>query len=228
MKSNTLKLSFVLLVVCAVFLMGGCATTQQAKKAETSGFLWDYSQLQKGSDEKALLSYVNPNVNFSDYNKVLLDHVAIWRSKDSDIEDVPKEELKNLSHYLYSAVKKQLKGDYMMVEKPGPNTMRIRMAFTEIGGATVPLDIATTYLPPARLISEGKKLATGTHSFVGDATIEIEILDSLSNKRLAAAVDTRAGGKHYKGSTDKWADVKQAADYWAGRIRAKLAEFRTR
>jgi hypothetical protein len=227
MKRHNLCISFVLLVVCGAFLISGCATTQQTRGVETSGFIGDYSQLQKGGGERALLYYVNPSVNFSDYNKVMLDPVTIWRVKDSNLEDVPKEELENLAHYLYSAVREQLQVDYSVIGRPGNDTMRIRLALTEVDGAKVPLDIATTYLPPARLISEGKRLATGTHAFVGEVTVEMEILDSLTNDRLAAAVDKRAGGKHYKGSTDTWADMKQAADFWAERIKARLAEFRS-
>jgi hypothetical protein len=222
------QISCLMLAVWLPFLLSGCATTEQTKKVELAGFLGDYSQLKKGGGERALLYYINPDANFADYDKVILDPVAIWRTKDSNLKKIPREELLNLGHYLYTAVRKQLQGDYAMVEKPGRGTMRIRLAFTEIEGATVPLDIATTYLPPGRLISEGKNLAFGTHSFVGEATVEMEILDSVSNRRLVAVVDKRAGGKHIKGSTDTWADIKQASDFWAERLRTRLAEFRSK
>ena len=228
MKQNNLLILFALLGACGVFLLTGCATTEQTREVEPSGFLGDYSQLKKGGGERALLYYVNPDANLAAYDKVIIDPVTIWHSKDSDLSEVPKEELENLTHYLYSAVRKQLESDYTIVEQPTKGAMRIRMAMTEAEGSTAPLDIATTYLPPARLISEAKKLATGTHSFVGETAIEMEILDSMSKERLVAVVDERAGGKHYKGSTDTWADVKQAADFWAERIKTRLAEYRSK
>ncbi len=49
--------------ILAVILvaMTACATTQQAKTVERSGFLDDYSILQKGAGgSEALLRYVNP------------------------------------------------------------------------------------------------------------------------------------------------------------------------
>ena len=41
---------------------------------------------------------------------------------------------------------------------------------------------------------------------------------------MVAAVDERAGGRAFKGSTDTWSDVKEAFDYWAERLRARLEE----
>lgn len=133
-----------------MFLLTKCATTEQTKEVETSGFLEDYSQLKKGGGERALLYYVNPHANLAAYDKIIIDPVTIWHSKDSDLSKVPKEELENLTHYLYSAVRKQLESDYTIIEQPAKGAMRIRMALTEAEGSIVPLDIATTYLPVPR------------------------------------------------------------------------------
>jgi len=216
------------LVIGLIIILGGCAKTQQVKSLKPSGFLGDYSQLQEGKGDMILLHYINPEADFSAYNKIILDSVTIWAGEDSKVGNIPKEDLDNLAHYLYSAVKKQLEKDYRIVDEPGEGTMRIRLALTEAGSSVRALDILTTYLPPARLISEGKKLATGTHAFVGRASIEMDVIDTVTNQRLGAAVDKRAGGKYYEGSTDTWADVKQAADYWAEKISGKLRELRSR
>ncbi len=209
-------------------MANGCAKTQQVKSVETSGFLGDYSQLQEGKGDMALLHYVNPEADFSAYDKIILDSVTIWAGEDSKVENLPEEDRDNIAHYLYSAVKKQLEKDYRIVDEPGEGTMRIRLALTEAGSSVRVMDILTTYLPPARLISEGKRLATGTHAFVGRASVEVDVIDTVTNQRLAAAVDKRAGGKYYEGATDTWADVKQAADYWAEKISGKFNELRSR
>jgi hypothetical protein len=62
---------------------------------------------------------------------------------------------------------------------------------------------------------------------VGSATGEIELLDSSTGKRLAAAVDGR-GGTKYTGKFDKFGklnDTKDACDYWAQRIETRLEEL---
>jgi hypothetical protein len=55
---------------------------------------------------------------------------------------------------------------------------------------------------------------------VGRASVEIELLDSLSGVRLAAAIDRREGGK--KVVSGKWADIEEAFQYWAQKLRGWL------
>lgn len=90
----------------------GCAKTQQARRVETSGFLEDYSQLQEGKEDEALLVYINPAADFSLYDKVLLDDVTVWRAADSDLQDVPEEDIEELALELHEAMVENLKEDY--------------------------------------------------------------------------------------------------------------------
>jgi hypothetical protein len=154
--------------------------------------------------------------------------VTIWHGEGSDLSKVPQEELQQLADYLYSATSKELKSVYTIVDRPGPGVMKIRMAITETKGSNVTGDILTNVLPPAIIIDWGKKLATGTHAFVGKAAIEVEILDSLSYVRLAAAVDERAGGKTFEGKTSKWDDIQKSFDFWANRLKTRLVELRSK
>lgn len=100
------------------------------------------------------------------------------------------------------------------------------MAITEARRSNGVLDLASTVLPPARLLSELRNLTTGTHAFVGRVAIEAEILDTVSGERLIAAVDERAGSKRLRGSTSAWSDVYSAFDYWADVLRARLVSMR--
>ena len=71
------------------------------------------------------------------------------------------------------------------------------------------------------------KVATGNNIAVGSATGEMELLDSVTGKRLIAAVDGQSGRK-YTGKFDKfskWKDTKDACDYWAERIAKRLDEL---
>jgi hypothetical protein len=113
-----------------------------------------------------------------------------------------------------------------MVDRPGPGTLRIRAAITEAKGARVVGNTITTVIPQARLLSTLTGLATNTQAFVGKAAIEGEITDSMSGRRLVAVVDERAGGKTLRGLGGKWKDVDNAFQYWAERLRTRLAELR--
>ncbi len=105
--------------------------------------------------------------------------------------------------------------------------LRIRAAITEAGKSNVRLNIFSTIVPQARLLSGAKKLATGTNSFVGAASVKGKITDSNTGEVLAAMVDRRAGGKSLKGAMNAWNDVEQAFEYWANRLSQRLREMRT-
>jgi hypothetical protein len=225
-QKKRLSVSCILLAFFLTLGLGACATTEQTRSAKPSGFLKNYSQLMKGSGERAQLFYINRYVNFAAYNKVMIEPVTIWHSSSSDLSGVPVDELQRMADYLYKATIKELGSILTIVERPGPGVMRVRMAITAARGSNVPMDIVTNVLPPAIAIDWGKKLATGTHAFVGKAAIEAEVLDSLSYVRLAAAVDERAGGKTFEGKTSKWSDVQESFDYWANRFKVRLKELR--
>lgn len=53
--------------------------------------------------------------------------------------------------------------------------------------------------------------------------MEMEVLDSMTNERLAAAVDTRSGGK--LAGWSKWGAVKEAFEFWAKRLKKRLDEI---
>ena len=90
------------------------------------------------------------------------------------------------------------------------------------------MNVIATTLPPPRVLTTVIGWATGVNAFVGKAAVEAEIVDSLSGMRIMAAVDERAGGRTFKGSTKSWSDVKEAYDYWAERLRARLEELRAK
>ncbi len=216
-----------IVIVLLATLFVGCAQTEQARKVEISGFLGDYSILQKGKEGEALLIYINPNTDFAVYDKVIFDPVTVWRGEGSRLDEVPEADLQRLANYLHTAIVTKLREDYEIVNKPGPDVLRIRAAITEAGKSNVGLNIFSTIVPQAILLSGAKKLATGTNSFVGAASVEGKITDSNTGEILAAMVDRRAGGKSLKGAMNAWNDVEQAFEYWANRLSQRLREMRT-
>jgi hypothetical protein len=51
--------------------------------------------------------------------------------------------------------------------------------------------------------------------------LEAEVLDSVTKKRLAAAVDQQAGKKWYT-QLKTWSDVKSACEHWSEGLRELL------
>jgi hypothetical protein len=205
--------------------LAACATTRQSpSEPEKSGFLGDYSQLREGGEDEAQLVYLNPDTPWSSYDAVLIDSVTLWR--DPDTEELPAEEAQTLTDALYAALHEQLGQDYRIADEPGSGVIRLRVAITEVKGASVVTNTVTSVIPQFRLLTTLGGMAAGTAKLVGTAGIEAELTDSVSGERLAAAVDERWGTKAVRGGIGKWSDAKLAFDYWAQRIRERLAALR--
>jgi len=218
-------------VVCVTSMVGlllglaSCATTRTVRSAaESSGFLGDYSQLRPGQGKEAQLVYLKPDTNWAQYQAIILDSVTLW--KNDETAKISDEDAQQLTDYFYAQLHEQLSQDYQIVENPGPGVMRLRAAITEAKGAKVAGNAVTTVVPQLKLLTTAGGLATDTRGFVGEATVEAEITDSVTGTRLAAGVDERAGTKAYRAGLKEWSHVKRAFEYWAERLRERLAELR--
>jgi uncharacterized protein DUF3313 len=100
------------------------------------------------------------------------------------------------------------------------------VAITDAKGARVALNTVSKVVPQLRLLTTVGGLATDTQLLVGRAGVEAEILDGVTDQRLAAAADRRAGTKALRGGVGTWSDVENAFDYWSERLRTRLAELR--
>jgi len=216
------------LVLCLALTFSSCAVSKQARKVKPSGFLKDYSMLKKGKGDEALLRYINPKADFSKYRKIILDPVTVWRGSKSGLAKMDLKDVQKLVDYLHSKVKRELEKDFTLVDRPGGDTMRIRIAITDADKSMVVMDTISNVVPIGLGVSILKDIATGKPAAVGEASIEAEALDSLSNERLGAFVDRRVGGKAFKGKFDSWSDVTDSYDYWAKRMGEKLVELRKR
>ena len=225
-SSLLLRCSVCLLLIPALF--AGCAKTRQGRSVEPSGFLGDYSKFRKGEGEEAQLVYLNPKVkdNFSHYNKIMIDKITVYSVEGSKLDKLDKEQVESLVAYLNQSLTTELSKDYQIVDKPGPDVLKLRAAITESRGSKVVLDSISTIIPQFRLLSAGGQLIGDTSVVVGKARVEAELCDSVTGERLGAAVDERSGSKALKGVFTKWSDVRDAYDHWAIRLRERLAELR--
>lgn len=214
------------MAVSSLLSLAGCAASQQARTVDTSGFLGDYSQLRSGVGSEALLTYLDPSADFSRYHKLILDPVSIWANSEGDLRAMPTADQQALADLAYTRLRALLAQDYEIVDKPGPGTLRLRTAITEAQGSNVVADIASTAVPQVHALASLGQLAAGTTIFTGQASGEVEVLDSLTNRRLLAGVDRRFGTKQLVDSWDEWSDVQEALRFWGERIRARLAELR--
>jgi len=214
----------VYLLMSIVCLLGvGCASTGM-DGVEKTGFLGDYSMLKDGGSNRAALVYRNPDTNFRSYDKIMFDRVVISFAPDAEHKDIDPAILKELTDYYQNALLNAVKNDYKIVDQPDVGVLRVRVAITDVKPSKPVANTLSTLLPVGWAIAGATKVSSGDNLGTGEAATEIDVLDSLTSVRLAAGVDKRQGGKDvFEG---KWADTKDAFDYWASRFGQHLAELR--
>ncbi len=225
MPSNTQRMSRAVPIVALVaftLTVVACTGTRGRRSApEESGFLRDYSMLTEREGAAAKLSYVDSEADWSSYDAIWIESVTMWAN--SETSEVKPEDQQMLIDFFYKALHDELSKDFQIADGPGPGVLQFRAALTEAKGANVPLKAITTIVPQLRLATTLGGSAADVAVTVGEATLEAEVLDSVTKKRLAAAVDQQAGKKAVT-QLKTWSDVKSACEHWSEALRERLIQ----
>ena len=216
-----------MVVLCLAVVVSACSATQQVPIQKTDikcGFLGaDCDRLIAGDQGQAALRYVNPNANWTQYKKVLIDPVTFWGSDNTKIS---AEDQQTLTNFFYQAMREQLGKKFEVVDQAGPGVMRVQVALTDTEAATPGLRTVSMVIPQARLLNTLKYAATGTYAFVGGAQAEGKVTDSVSGQVLAEAVDKRVGGGAVSTAAQwQWGDAENAMTAWATQMTDRLSAW---
>jgi hypothetical protein len=207
--------------------------------ADYSGFLEDYSNLAPDKDRKGALIFRKPGVDLKSYTKVVIDPVEVWIAPDSKYKGIKPDEVKALADTFRLALVDALEPDYPVVSKPGPGVLGLRLAITNVQMTKKKRGLLG-YTPVGFVMAAGVK-NIGKNMSLQDATIEAELLDSQTNKRLGALIDQqsetaekkKAGktltklGAVQKGDTS-WEEIVSTLKIYAERFRGRLDAERGR
>lgn len=216
-RHRTRVLIAMLTLVGVALSSTGCGvinpTRQRRGDAMHSGFLGDYSQIQPQEGYAAQEIFINPKANWTRYDAIYIESVSLWVNEGT--RELPTEDQQRITDTLYRAMHEKLSEKFRIVDRPGPNVIKARMALTQAQGAKVALNVVSTVVPQIRAATTVLGLAGDTAAIVGSAAVEMEARDSITNERLAAAIDARAGTKGIARAFSKWSDVEAICDYWA-------------
>ena len=101
------------------------------------------AQLQPGRGSQAQLVYINPETDFSRYDKVVVDRVALWFRDEKADGGIESTEQQHLAGYFTAALRHQLQLEFHPVEASQPGTLRVRAAITRLSksGASVAIEV---------------------------------------------------------------------------------------
>jgi hypothetical protein len=209
-------------VLACVFCMTAFAAEQQLPQETHDG-------LMLVPDRKVAIAYVNPDAEFSGYNKIMiLDcYVAFKKDWQKDhtqtgsrlhVSTRDMEEIKAAVAELFREVfteKLGADGDYEIVDAASEDVLLVRPAIID-------LDISA---PDS--MSTGRTRTYTAES--GAATIVIELYDSVTGAILARAADreiTRSAGGYlsYSNRATNRADARRALGHWAELLKEWLDE----
>jgi len=120
-----------------------CAAAATAQEIRDTSFLKNESQLQPGRGSQAQLVYINPETDFSRYDKVVVDRVALWFRDENADGGIEPTEQQHLAGYFTAALRHQLQLEFHPVEASQPGTLRVRAAITRLSksGASVAIEV---------------------------------------------------------------------------------------
>lgn len=143
----------------------GCASTSQWP--QLTGFLDSYAGMYRSSEIEDIFVIKHKAINVNDYSKFLVDPVTIQLTPDAEAYEMERKDLERIASSFRSDIKRALQKNYTVVESPGADVLRVRVAITDIL----------------------KQSSSGSSK----GLVEVEFVDTQTKERIAAVVTSSKG-----------------------------------
>lgn len=201
MGLNRFSMLLMPLVVVA-FGLGGCASPPPR-----TGFISDYSSLKRINETKAY--YVSSRL--AEYDTFMIDPVQIREINEPPV--LSPSERAEVAHYFRGRLIDALfKNGYAVTNHSGEGVARVRFAITDVQRSTWWMNLH----PGSKLTGVG----------TGGASMEGEVIDSVTGEQLGAVVKSGRGNQFELDTFSKLDDVKDVIDRWAKEAEQRLRELR--
>lgn len=204
----------------------GIASAQQAGEQTASTTTFD--GLQPIENSRATMAWARPDLDLNGYSKIMIRSAGVsfrpggesGQSRQARQEGGPYEVTESqkaqVVEIITTAIRDELNTSkvFDIVDEPGPDVLLIEGAVLDI----------VSWVPPNPARADIYLVA------VGEATLVLEIRDSITNAILVRAVDRRAaeraGGEMFESNrVNNAAEMRRLARRWARLLRTRLEEF---
>jgi len=190
-----------------------------------SGFLANFSQLNAGyGTADAVSAYIKPGADLKNYDSVMIDPVTTVIATQGISPQVSSQ----LAAYLGESLRSQVTGKLKIAAAPGPKTLRVRMALTDVLEKSKAGTPVTTVQTSPQATLSGNLGSPALAAFITKVSFEGEILDSVTGERLCALCDHRIGAKREATAATSWAAVRSAAQQGAARLYQRFLAAKAR
>ena len=211
MEKKTKETS-VLMVVAVGLMLIQCGCGGGVTK---TGFLTDYSRLRKESG--TTLRHINTRA-LAKYSNFIVDPVEVHFHRGAKAIEhrtkgkLTQRQMTDLTNYLHAKIVKAVEDSgNRVVYQPASGVARLRVALTDIDRSS-----AASLLPQAKLAGVG----------LGGASMEAELVDSMTGEQIGAVVEAQKGSKIPFANLGEWDAAKQVMNDWAKRFRKRLEAAR--
>ena len=154
------------------------------------------------------MRYVNDNA-VGKYSSFIVDPVQVRFYSGSEAEGkLTTEQLSELTDYMHSKLVEAIQAaGKTVVDQPAEGVARVRAALSDINKAS-----ALTILPQANLLGAG----------VGGASMEAEVVDSMTGVQIGAVVQSGTGSRIPFTNLGDLSSAKNVINGWAKRFQERL------
>jgi uncharacterized membrane protein len=225
---NSIFRGVTLLAIAAV-VAAGCATSKAPAESEYSGFLGDYSDLQKFQDAKGetVLRYINPKLNPKNYSAVIVEPMGMY-PKAQPTEQLTQDTIDQIQRYGSACLRRALASKVRVVDAAGPGVLRLQVAITGVVSTSQPLK-------PYQVVPMAF-VATMAINSVAGAPQQARLLaeargtDSVSGEVLAKVVRAHTGASLGRASSKEepvitFDSVKPVLDDWCETVSTSISQY---
>lgn len=154
-----------------------------------------------------------------EYDSVVIDQIFVLTEEGS----IDSDDVQELTDHMLERLTDRISQYKTVVSEPNGRSLRISIALSNVETPNPILAVTSSVLPFGLAMSTISKVATGEHTNVGSASIELLVSDAQDGTPLFAAIDRQAGNKDFSTMIDSLDDAKDAINYWVERLGVTLA-----
>ncbi|MEI6001768.1 DUF3313 domain-containing protein [Paraburkholderia bengalensis] len=215
-------------IAVITMLIAGCASNNVATQSEYSGFLGDYSNLQKTEDSKGepLLRYINPKLMPANYSAVIVEPLQMY-PKAEPTEQLSQTTIDEIRSYGTTCLRQAVGSKVRVVDAPGPGVLRLQVAIT--GVASSAQGIAPYQVLPIAFVATMAVNSVAGAPQQAKLLVEARGTDSVSGEVMAKVVRTRTGERLGRVASNMpvitFESVKPIMDDWCNSVSDAVVKY---
>jgi hypothetical protein len=180
------------MVIGTSLLLAGYGPAVAADDQQYSGFIEDYSGLEKATDPMGtpLLRVVNPRFTPANYHALIIEPVQLYPEPQPS-KKVSQTTINDVVNHINAELKRQFAAVVQVVDSPGPGVARLRAAITDVRAETEGLK-PYQFIPVALILTTASRAVAGAPEEAA-LFLESEVTDSVSGARLMVEVREGTG-----------------------------------